>query len=201
MKLFFKGITYLFHPILIPLAGTITYFLITPKYTSTAFQSGTVLPILILSVIIPIIAIFILKNVGVINSIFDPNVLERRYILYVCISLLLMIVYKVIPNNYIAELHFFFVGLIGAIFCALMLLFINFKCSIHMIGMGSLFMYLICLSVHFETNIIIALSLVAFATGLVATSRLYLQSNGRIAILVGFLLGVISQIMTVKFWL
>jgi hypothetical protein len=70
-----------------------------------------------------------------------------------------------------------------------------------MIGMGSLFMYLISLSVHFETNIIIALSVVTFATGLVATSRLYLRSNGRIAILIGFLIGMISQIMTVKFWL
>ena len=201
MKLFFKGIAYLFHPILIPFVGTIAYFLITPKYTSATFQSGIALPILILSVIIPIIAILILKNVGVINSIFDPNVAERKYLLYVGISLLFMIVYKVIPNNYIAELHFYFVGLIGAIFCALMLLFINFKCSIHMIGMGSLFMYLISLSVHFETNIIIALSVVTFATGLVATSRLYLRSNGRIAILIGFLIGMISQIMTVKFWL
>lgn len=201
MRLLFTGVTFLFHPILIPFAGTIAYFLVTPKYTSTSFQSGTILPILILSVVIPIIAFFILKNVGVINSIYNPNVSERKYLLYVGISLLLMIIYKVIPNNFIAELHFYFVGLIGAIFCAIILLFFNFKCSIHMIGMGSLFMYLICLSIHFETNIIIALSLIIFMTGLVATARLYLQSNGRIALFIGFLIGMISQLLTVKFWL
>ncbi|MEP3207865.1 MAG: hypothetical protein ABJN95_01670 [Maribacter sp.] len=201
MKLFLKVITYLFHPLFIPIAGTLAYFMITPRYTPNEFQSGNILPIFILTVIIPIIAFLILKNVGVIAAVFMPNIAERKYLLYIGISLLLMVVYKVIPNNYAIELHFYFVGLIGATFASIVLLFFNFKSSIHLMGMGSLFMYLVCLSVHFEINITIALSLVILATGLVATSRLYLQSHGRAALLVGFLLGVISQLLTVKFWL
>jgi len=201
MKLFLKIITYLFHPLFIPLAGTLIYFMITPKYTPTEYQSGNVLPIFILTVIIPIISFLILKNVGVIHSIFQPDASERRYLLYIGISLLLMVVYKVIPNNFIIELHYYFIGLIGATFATIVLLFFNFKSSVHLMGMGSLFMYLICLSVHFEINITIALSLFILATGLVATSRLYLQSHGRAALLVGFLLGMISQLLTVKFWL
>lgn len=201
MKLFSKIVTYLFHPIFIPLAGTLVYFIVTPKYTPTEFQSGNVLPIFILTVIIPIIAFLILKNIGIIHSVFAPNISERKYLLYVGISLLLMVVYKVMPNNYAAELYFYFVGLIGATFGAIILLFFNFKSSIHLMGMGSLFMYLICLSVHFEINITIALSLTILATGLLATSRLYLQSHGRAALLVGFLLGAISQLLTIRFWL
>ena len=201
MKLFLKVITYIFHPLFIPLAGTLAYFMITPRYTPPEFQSGNILPIFILTVIIPIIAFLILKNVGVISAVFMPNVSERRYLLYIGISLLLMVVYKVIPNNYAAELHYFFVGLIAATFGSIVLLFFNFKSSIHLMGMGSLFMYLVCLSVHFEINITIALSLIILATGLVASSRLYLRSNGRAALLVGFFLGVISQLLTVKFWL
>ncbi|MFK7813510.1 MAG: hypothetical protein AB8B59_13535 [Maribacter sp.] len=201
MKLFLKVITYLFHPLFIPIAGTLAYFLITPKYIPEEFQSGNILPIFILTVIIPMISFLILKNVGVISSIFNPSTSERKYLLYIGISLLLMVVYKVLPNNYASELHFYFIGLIAATFGSLVLLFFNFKSSIHLMGMGSLFMYLICLSVHFEINITIALSLLILATGLVATSRLYLQSHGRIALLIGFLLGAISQLMTVKFWL
>ncbi|TMM58330.1 hypothetical protein FEE95_02555 [Maribacter algarum] len=201
MKLFLKAITYLFHPLFIPMAGTLAYFIITPRFTPTEFQSGNILPIFILTVIIPIISFLILKNVGVIVAVFKPDISERKYLLYIGISLLLMVVYKVIPNNYAAELHFYFMGLIGATFGSIVLLFFNFKSSIHLMGMGSLFMYLVCLSVHFEINITIALSLVILATGLVATSRLYLQSNGRAVLLVGFLLGAISQLLTVKFWL
>ena len=201
MKLFLKAITYLFHPLFIPIAGTLAYFMITPKYTPPEFQSGNILPIFILTVIIPIISFLILKNVGVVSSVFAPNSSERKYLLYIGISLLLMVVYKVIPNNYVPELYFYFIGLIGATFASIVLLYFNFKSSIHLMGMGSLSTYLVCLSVHFEINITIALSLLILATGLVGTSRLYLHSNGRAALLVGFLLGSISQLLTVKFWL
>jgi len=201
MKLFLKVITYIFHPLFIPIAGTLAYFIITPRFTPTEFQSGNILPIFILTVIIPIISFLILKNVGVIDAVLKPDISERKYLLYIAISLLLMVVYKVIPNNYAAELHFYFIGLIGATFGTLVLLFFNFKSSVHLMGMGSLFMYLVCLSVHFEINITIGLSLIILATGLVASSRLYLQSHGRAALLIGFLLGAAAQLLTVKFWL
>ena len=143
----------------------------------------------------------ILKNVGVISSVFTPDTSERKYLLYIGISLLLMVVYKVIPNNYAAELHFYFIGLIGATFGSLVLLFFNFKSSVHLMGMGSISMYLTCLSVHFEINITLALSALILLTGLVATSRLYLKAHSKAELLIGFLIGAVSQLLTIKFWL
>lgn len=200
MKLFFKVISYLFHPLFIPVAGTYAYFLITPKYSPTEFESGNILPIFILTVIIPIIFFLILKNMGLVASVFLPTVKERKYPYYISLSLLLMVVYKVIPNNFIIELHYYFLGLIAATMSSLLLLFFKFKSSMHLMGMGSLFMFLVCLSVHFETNIIIALSLFILATGLVASSRLYLNTHSRAEVLIGFLIGLVSQLLTIKFW-
>lgn len=201
MKLFPLIISYIFHPLFIPVAGTIAYFAITPKYTPIEEQIGTILPIFILTVIIPIIAYLILKNVGLIQSVFIPTLKERRYPLYINILLLLMVVYKVIPNNYTAELHYYFFGLIAATMASLLLLFLNFKSSMHLMGMGSLFMYLICLSVHFEINITLALSVLILLTGLVATSRLYLKAHSIAELVIGFFIGLVSQLLTIKFWL
>ncbi|MGB3152189.1 MAG: hypothetical protein WBB27_16150, partial [Maribacter sp.] len=114
MRFFFTIISYLFHPLFIPVGGTIAYFLITPKYSPFDVQSGNILPIFILTVIIPIVSYLILKNLGMISSIHAPSVAERKYPLYIHILLLLMILYKVIPNNYVSELYFYFVGLLGA---------------------------------------------------------------------------------------
>ncbi len=201
MKLFFKTISYLFHPLFIPIAGTLAYFKITPKYSPLALQSGNILPIFILTVIIPIIAYMILTNIGLVNSIFSPSVKERRYPLYINILMLLMVIYKVIPNNFTIELYYFFVGLIGASVAALLLLFFKFKSSLHVMGMASLFMFLICLSIHFEKNITIGLGIFILATGLVATSRLYLNAHNKVEVLLGFLIGLISQLLTVRYWL
>jgi hypothetical protein len=200
MKLFFKIISYLFHPLFIPVAGTYAYFLITPKYSPPEFESGNILPIFILTVIIPIIFFLILKNMGLITSVFLPAVKERKYPYYISLALLLMVVYKVIPNNFIIELHYYFLGLIAATMSSLLLLFFKFKSSMHLMGMGSLFMFLVCLSIHFETNIIIALSLFILATGVVASSRLYLNAHSRAEVLIGFFIGLVSQLLTIKFW-
>ncbi len=201
MKLFLRIISYLFHPLLIPITGTLVYFRITPKYNTNAIESGNILPIFILTVIIPIISYLILTNIGLVTSIFKPNVKERRYLLYINIILFLMILYKVIPNNYTVELYFFFVGLVGAAIASLVLLYLNFNSSLHMTGIASLFMYLVSLSVHFELNITLILSITMLAIGLVATSRLYFKAHSKAALVVGLIIGLVSQLLTVKFWL
>ncbi len=201
MKLFQKVISYIFHPLFVPIAGTFAYFLITPKYSPLELQSGNILPIFILTVIIPIITFLILRNIGYVNSIQLPTIQERKYPLYINLALLFMVVYKVIPNNYIVELYFFFVGLIAATLATLILLLFKIKSSMHLLGMGSLFMFLINLSIHFEINITLALSLCIFAIGLVATSRLYLKAHTKAEIFIGFCIGLISQLLTVKYWL
>ncbi len=201
MKLFQKVISYIFHPLFIPIAGTFTYFLITPKYSPLELQSGNLLPIFILTVIIPIITFLILRNIGYINSIQLPTIQERKYPLYINMVLLFMVVYKVIPNNYIVELYFYFVGLIAATLATLILLLFKIKSSMHLLGMGSLFMFLINLSIHFEINITLALSLFIFSIGLVATSRLYLKAHTKAEVIIGFFIGLISQLLTVKYWL
>src|SRR5690606_31970490 len=141
------------------------------------------------------------KNLGVISSIFLPTIQERKYPLYISCILFLMILYKVIPNNYVNELFYFFTGLLTATATALILLFLKFKTSIHLLGMGSILMFMIGLSIHFETNITLAISLVTLLTGLVATSRLYLKSHTRNELLIGFLVGCCSQLIILKYWL
>ena len=200
MRHFFHIVSYIFHPLFIPIGGTILYFMITP-YSTLEIQSGNILPIFILTVIIPIIFFLILKNVGAINSIFLPTLRERKYPLYISCILLLMILYKVIPNNYVQELFYFFAGLLTATGAALILLFLKFKTSIHLLGMGSILMFMIGLSIHFEKNITLAISVFILMTGLVATSRLYLRAHNKAELLIGFLIGACSQLLILKYWL
>ncbi|WP_237705632.1 hypothetical protein [Croceivirga radicis] len=82
MRYFWRVLSYVFHPLLVPIAGTVSYFLVTPKFNPLAIQSGNILPIFILTVIIPIIFYLILKNLGVVKSVFAPTIKERKYPLY-----------------------------------------------------------------------------------------------------------------------
>lgn len=201
MKVFSNFVSYLLHPLFIPIGGTIAYFLITPKYTPLEIQSASILPIFILTVIIPIVTFFILKNVGLVNSIFLETATERKYPLYIHASILLLILYKVIPNNYVSEIYFYFTGLLGATVACLLLLLFNFKTSLHAVGVSGLLMYLINLSIHFEINLIIAISIFILLTGAILTARLYLKAHTRIELIIGIFIGLLSQLLTVRFWL
>ena len=201
MNAFLRSFSYIFHPLFIPIGGTLAYFLITPKFISLEQQSGNILPIFILTVIIPIIFFFILKNLGLISSVFAPGIKERRYPLIIGILLNLMVAYKVIPQNYIQEIYFFFIGLIIALGAVLLLLFFKVKSSIHLLGMSSLTMFLIGLSIHFEINITFAIALLTICTGLVATSRLYMKAHTKTELLIGMLLGFTSQLVMLSYWL
>ncbi len=201
MKVFSQFISYLLHPLFIPIGGTVAYFLITPKYSPLAIQSANILPIFILTVIIPIVTFLILKNIGLVHSVFLDTVTERKYPLYVHITILLLILYKVIPNNYVSELYFYFTGLLGAAMACLILLFFKFKVSLHMVGVSGLLMFLINLSIHFEINLIIAISALILLTGSVATARLYLRAHTKIELTIGLFIGLLSQLLTVQYWL
>lgn len=201
MKLFSKIISYLFHPLLTPFAGTLTYFIITPKYSPLALQGGTILPVFILTVIIPILAFLILKNLGLVKTVFMSDPKERKYPFYISIILLFMVLIKVIPNNFVIELYYYFVGLIIATSASLLLLVFGFKSSMHLMGIGSVLMYLISLSIHFEINVTAAISGVILVTGMVATARLYVKAHTAYEVVIGLIIGLVSQLLTLKFWL
>ncbi len=201
MRFLLYAISYIFHPLLIPIGGTLAYFLITPRFNSLELQSGNILPIFILTVIIPIIFFLILKNLGLISSVFAPSLKERKYPLYMSMVLYLMILYQVIPLNYINELYYFFVGLLIATFSTLLLLFVRVKASIHLLGMGCILTYLVALSIHFEINITFAIAIFTLMTGLVATSRLYMRAHSKLELIIGFMVGCCSQLVVLKYWL
>lgn len=200
MQFLLRLVSYVFHPLFIPILGTISYFALAP-YSSIEQQSGTMLPIFILTVVIPIIFFFILKNLKLITNVFAPSIKERKYPLLISTGIYFIILYKIIPQNYSNEVYYFFIGLLTSSLAILILLFLKFKASLHLLGMGSILLFLIGLSIHFEINITIAIGLVTLLSGLVASSRLYLKAHTIHELVLGFLIGACSQLYLFKFWL
>ena len=188
------------HPLLIPAFGTFFYFQVTPKYSPIELQQANILPIFILTAIIPLISMIILKNLGLIRSsrMRHPN--ERVYPLLVGLVLLLMVLLQVIPNNYTPELYFWILGLTLATAACIVLALLRKIVSLHMVGMGSLLAFMVALSIHFEKNIIVAISICTLGCGLVAMARLYLKVHGRAGVLTGLLIGLVSQLLLIRFW-
>ncbi|NND89201.1 MAG: hypothetical protein HKM28_08170 [Flavobacteriaceae bacterium] len=201
MNLFLRAGAYIFHPLLMPLVGVACYFIVTPRYTDLLFAQLKLLAVAIITLFIPIVLFFLLRNLGLVSSIQLPTAKERKIPLMIQ-SLLLLLIIKMVFDPYDSpEMYFFFVGILFTSITALLLSMLRFKVSLHQMGIAGLTMFAIGLSVHFQVNLLWVIALFFFANGWVASSRLYTQSHTYPELIIGFFIGMIPQLILLSYWL
>ena len=201
MNYFLRIAEYLFHPLWVPTAGVALYFWVTPRYITTDVIWPRLAIILTLTFIIPVLAFYLLKSLGMISSFEAENVKERRIPLLLQVVLFFAVVKIVFQNYYFPELYYFFVAGVYSALTALLMVIFRVKASLHMMGVAALTMFLIALSIHFKINTLGLIALSFFIIGWVASSRLYTLSHTPLELILGFLIGFIPQFLMVNYWL
>lgn len=201
MKLFLNLGSYLFHPLLMPLMGTAIYFYITPRFLEQELVTANLFAIGIVTIIIPFVIFFLLRNLGQVETIFLHKVEERKFPLMIqCILLLLII--KVVFNPYDnPELYYFFIGILFSSFTALIMVLFKVKVSLHQIGVSGILLFLIGLSAHFKVNLLMTISFFLFANGWVASSRLQAEAHSYPELIMGVVIGALPQLILFNMWL
>jgi len=201
MSFLLKSISYIFHPLLMPIAGSLIYFIIAPRFIPQNIIQAKIFGLIVITILIPIVLYFFLKTTGFITSIHLEDVKQRKIPLLFQ-SILLLLVIKVIVDVYnYPELYFFFLGALLSSLSAIFMVFFDIKASLHMIGIGAVTMFTIALSIHFEINLTLLIAAMIIANGLVATSRLHYEAHSNLELILGFLIGLIPQLTLVNFWL
>jgi hypothetical protein len=201
MNFFLKSASYLFHPLLIPLMGTVLYYAVTPKYIDPQFVRVEVFAIVILTILIPIVVFFLLKNLKVVETIYLRDVKERKFPLMIQCILLLLILKTVFDAYDDPELYYFFVGILFSAFSALVMVFFKLKVSLHQMGVGGLLVFLVGLSAHFKINLLLTISFFLFVNGWVASSRLNNEAHTYPELLTGLFLGALPQLILFNLYL
>jgi hypothetical protein len=196
-----KSISFVFHPLIIPILGVIFYFSKSPRYIPFEIIKAKLISIFILTVVLPILLYFLLKTLGKAKSIYLESTKERVLPLIVNCVVLLLVLNRIITTDQIIELYYFFVGILISTLACLILVILKFKASIHMIAIGGLLMFFIAVSIHFSININGTLAIMAILTGAIATSRLHLKAHTSTELLIGFIIGFIPQLILLKYWL
>ena len=196
-----KGISVLFHPLIMPITGVICYFNITPRHLDTNLVKAKVISLFILTVLLPIVIFFLLRTLRKVKTIYLKTTKERILPLMLNTVILVLILLRVITPLDFIELYFFFIGILISTIICLALTFIKFKTSIHMISIGGILMFFIALSLHFSINIVEIISIIFFLVGAIATSRLHLKAHTPKELLIGFVIGFIPQFILIPNWL
>ena len=196
-----KSISFIFHPLLMPLFGVIFYFSKSPRFIPKEIIWAKLLSLFILTVILPILLYFLLKTLGKVKSIYLKTTPERILPLLLNCIVILIVIQRILTPTQIIELYYFFIGILISSMVCLALAIFKFKASIHMIAVTGVFMFFIALSIHFSININGTLALMAIIAGAVATSRLHVNAHTYKELLMGVFIGIIPQIILVPYWL
>ncbi|WP_298341417.1 hypothetical protein [uncultured Algibacter sp.] len=196
-----KSISYIFHPLIMPLLGVVFYFAKSPRYFPIEVIQAKVVSLFILTIILPILLYFLLKTLGLVSTLNLDTTKERIYPLILNGIIILIVLQRILTPSQAIELYFFFVGVLLSNMACLLLAIMKFKASIHMIGISGLFMFFIAISIHFSININGTLALMSIIIGAIATSRLHLKAHTYKELIMGVFIGLIPQLILVNYWL
>ncbi|MFD2551736.1 hypothetical protein ACFSQP_07910 [Bizionia sediminis] len=201
MNAILRSISFIFHPIIMPLVGVIFYFTKSPRYLPLDIIQAKVVSLFILTILLPILIYMLLKSVGKTSSIYLQTTNERIIPLFINAIIVLLIILKVLPSNEIIELYFFFLGILVSTLSCFILAIMQIKASIHMMAVSGVFMFFLALSIHFSININGSLAFMALLTGAIATSRLHLQAHSVPELVIGLFIGFIPQLILINYWM
>ena len=201
MNLFFKSFSYIFHPILMPLAGAVIYFANAPRYIPEEVITAKIFGLVVITILTPIVLFFFLKSSGTISSPHLEEIKQRKIPLLLQSILLIIVIKLIIDIYHYPELYYFFLGTLFSSLSAIFVIFFNIKASLHMVGIASVTMFTVALSIHFGINLTLLIAALMVVNGLVASSRLHMNAHTNLELILGFLIGVIPQLTLVNLWL
>lgn len=201
MTMLLKVASYVFHPLWMPFTGSLAYFLLTPRFFPEGIMQAKLLAIAILTLFIPIVFHFLLKNLKKANSIFLTEVSERKWPLFFFILLILMVLRQILDEYNYPSLFFYFTGILISTIIAYLFALFKTKISLHMLGLAGLTTFIIGLSMHYMINLTFTILFLVLALGLTASSRLHFKAHNGGELLLGFFAGFLPQVILWYFWL
>ncbi|MGB7841568.1 MAG: hypothetical protein WBL21_02170 [Salinimicrobium sp.] len=201
MKFLLKSASYIFHPIWMPFAGTLIYFLVSPRFFPEPVIKAKLLAVGIMTVFIPIVFFYMLRTLEQVSSHFLEEVKERKWPLLFYAGLDFLIMRYVLDIFDYPELYYFFLGIFASTLASLTMVIFRIKISLHMMGLAGVTVFIILLSLHFNLDLIYTISFLIAITGLTASSRLHYKAHNVTELFLGLLLGLLPQIGAAYFWL
>jgi len=196
-----KSISFIFHPLIMPLLGVVFYFSKTPRFIPEDIKNAKLFSITILTIILPILLFYLLKTLNKVSSIHLKTTKERIIPLSIYCIILILIINRVLGQDEIIELYFFFVGILCSTLACLFLAILKVKASIHTIAAAGFFMFILAISIHFKKNINGTIALMSIILGAIATSRLHLKAHNNSELIIGFFIGFMPQLLMLNYWL
>lgn len=196
---FHKLISTVLHPIVIPTLGVLIYFIFVAQSINQKQQLLLLGLVFGITYVIPVLSLIILKSLGIIRDFQVTTIRERRMPV-----LLMMLLFYLLGNtladiSHLRDLGLLFYGTsISLLFVYLFFAF-QLKTSLHLLSMGAAVGFFLVITNTYSLSLMPIIMVFILLSGLLASSRLYLNAHDSKEVFVGFSLGFLTQVLI--FWI
>ena len=194
MKLY-KFISYILHPVLAPIVSTLLYFIIIPNHIPKEFAYRVLSIVFVTTYIIPILLIYFLKKIKLIESYHLMSINERKFPILFFAILSFLLGNLILKTDIIDILAFSFHACTLALGIVYILFFNNIKTSLHTLGISGIIAFICIISYKYQLNLLLLLIFLFILFGIIATSRLKLKAHTLNEVYIGFIVGFLTQII------
>ena len=196
IKFLAKIISYIFHPLFIPVY--LTYLIIEIRSYQFAFINPSDRRLLMLLVIIsfsfiPLMSILLLRALNFIDSIYLRTQKERIVPYIICMTFYFSVWFYFKKNHYQPDLVSMALGVFNASVAAFVINIVM-KISMHAIAMGVMTTFVALLAFTDSSSYSLYLAITLLLSGIVCTSRLIVSDHSPKEIYFGFVIGGLSQL-------
>jgi len=194
--------SFIFHPLLLPTYGALVIINANPDIFNYLNIRPDMLMLRVIAntLIFPVIIILLAKPLGLIKSFYMKERHERIIPYVATLFFYIWTCFSFYKEGYTPKI--FNVILLGALIALIFAFMANalfMKVSIHTVGMGVLIGLMLALMPSSEKAILPVLIVSLLIAGAVGTARLILQSHTQKEIYVGYLIGLLSQLIAIQF--
>ncbi len=200
MGRFLRVWSFISSPLFIPLWISIWYL----SYSEGLDSPNVSLKLYIIGIttaVIPLVIYTVLKVLKLADSIHLSSTRERLLPLVIYSILLIIVLRGVFQDGVFTPLYYFFIGILMSAIVALVLALFQFKISLHMMGMSGALGFVVMISVLVGIPLVFFIAGIGVATGLTATSRLYMKAHSPVELVFGVIVGLLIQISLSSYYL
>jgi membrane-associated phospholipid phosphatase len=176
--------------------GAILFFIIQPKYIPSQLAYNIIAVVFLSTYLIPVLFLFVLVKKKSVESFHLNTIKERKFPILFFIILTVILGFRLSNLKIVDLLAYSFIASTLALVIVYLLFFTKLKTSLHTLGIGGLTGFLMVLSYHYEIKLLPLIALFFILFGIISFSRLKLKAHTQTEIYLGFIIGILSQIIT-----
>lgn len=183
-------ISVLAHPIFIPLYGLMLLYSAPTLLSYIPFHLKKMILVVVIAdnILLPISVAAVLYSRGAIKSIYLRERSERLFILTFCVIMYAITAFLLVKLPVASLFKAYFIS-VAAVTLVTMLISCFYRISLHAVGIGGLLALTVCLTLIFNVVYVNIIAFLVLLSGIVLTSRLYLEEHKPAEAWLGLLTG------------